>query len=69
MMKAYQGIGVSLGVAIGKVYLIDRNRISVSRNSITENDIPAEIARFKRAVATSKDQLGDIRKEGRDVIR
>lgn len=63
MMKAYQGIGVSLGVAIGKVYLIDRNRISVSRNSITENDIPEEIARFKRAVATSKDQLGDIRKK------
>jgi len=62
-MKAYQGIGVSLGVAIGKVYVIDRNRISVSRNSITENEIPAEIARFKRAVATSKDQLGDIRKK------
>lgn len=62
-MKVYQGIGVSLGVAIGKVYLIDRNRISVSRNSITENEIPEEIARFKRAVATSKDQLGDIRKK------
>ncbi len=57
-MKVYQGIGVSLGVAIGKVYLVDRNRISVSRNSITESEIPGEIARFKRAVATSKDQLG-----------
>ena len=62
-MKLYQGIGVSLGVAIGKVYLVDRNRVSVSRHTVTEDDVSQEIARFKRAVATSKDQLEDIRKK------
>jgi phosphotransferase system enzyme I (PtsI) len=62
-MKVYQGIAASMGVAIGKVYLVDRNRISVSKNSITEEEVASEIARFKRAVATSKDQLGDIRKK------
>lgn len=62
-MKVFQGIGVSLGVAIGKAYVIDRNRVSVSRHNISEEDVPAEIARFKRAVATSKDQLEDIRKK------
>ncbi|MGA2191829.1 MAG: phosphoenolpyruvate--protein phosphotransferase [Nitrospirota bacterium] len=62
-MKVYDGIGVSMGVAIGKVYLVDRNRVSVSRHTITEEEIPPEISRFKRAVATSKDQLEDVRKK------
>ena len=62
-MKAYQGIGVSLGVAIGKAYVVDRDRISVSRKNISDGEIKEELARFKRAVATSKDQLGDIRKK------
>ncbi|HLB25500.1 MAG TPA: phosphoenolpyruvate--protein phosphotransferase [Nitrospirota bacterium] len=62
-MKTYQGIGASMGVAIGKVYLVDRNRISVSRHTVSEDEVAGEIARFKRAVATSKDQLEDIRKK------
>jgi len=62
-LKAYQGIGVSLGVAIGKAYVVDRDRISVSRKNISDGEIKEELARFKRAVATSKDQLGDIRKK------
>ncbi len=62
-MKLYQGIGASLGVAIGKVFIVDRNRVSVSRHTITEGETAQEIARFKRAVATSKDQLEDIRKK------
>ncbi|MBI5696297.1 MAG: phosphoenolpyruvate--protein phosphotransferase [Nitrospirae bacterium] len=62
-MKVFHGIGVSLGIAIGKAYLVDRDRISVSRKSITDEEVKEEIARFKRAVATSKDQLQDIRKK------
>jgi phosphotransferase system enzyme I (PtsI) len=62
-LKVYHGIGVSLGVAIGKAYVVDRNRISVSRKQISDDEVKEELARFKRAVATSKDQLGDIRKK------
>ena len=62
-MKVYTGIGVSPGVAIGKAFVVDRSRISVSRRAVSEDEVKEEIARFKRAVATSKDQLGDIRQK------
>jgi phosphoenolpyruvate-protein phosphotransferase (PTS system enzyme I) len=62
-MIKYNGIGVSSGIAIGKAFVIDRNRIPVTRLSIAEDEVPSEIVRFKNAVATSKDQLKDIRKK------
>ncbi|HEY3346941.1 MAG TPA: phosphoenolpyruvate--protein phosphotransferase [Nitrospirota bacterium] len=62
-MIKYNGIGVSSGIAIGKAFVIDRNRIPVTRLSIAEDEVPSELVRFKNAVATSKDQLKDIRKK------
>lgn len=62
-MEKLFGIGVSLGVVIGKAYVIDRDRVHVSRTSLSEDEVKREIARFKRAVASSKDQLSDIRRK------
>lgn len=61
-MEKLFGIGVSLGVVIGKAYVIDRDRVHVHKTTLSEEDVKKEIARFKRAVATSKDQLSDIRR-------
>jgi len=61
-MRVLYGIGVSLGVVIGKACVINRDRVSVHMSSIPEGDVKAEIARFRHAVATSKDQLADIRR-------
>jgi len=62
-MKVLQGIAVSPGVVIGKAYVVDRSRIHVSKSTLTEDEVKSEIARFKRAVASSKDQLADIRRK------
>jgi len=62
-VKVLHGIGVSLGVVIGKAYIVNRDRISVHMSAIAEDDVKGEIARFKRAVATSKDQLTDVRRK------
>lgn len=70
MMFTKKGIGVSSGIAIGRVFLLDRRRISVSRVDITEDQVKDEIERFKRAIATSRDQLEDVkRRHYNDIVK
>jgi phosphotransferase system enzyme I (PtsI) len=57
----FRGIGVSPGIVFGHIHLLDRQRVSVRRYDVTEEQVEAEISRFKRAVETSKDQLEDIK--------
>ncbi len=47
-MKVYTGIGVSPGVAIGKAFVIDRSRISVSKRAVSEDEVKEEIRRQLR---------------------
>lgn len=62
-MKVLHGIGVSLGVVIGKAFVVNRDRVSVHMSAITEDEVKGEIARFRSAVATSKDQMTDVRRK------
>jgi len=62
-MEQLKGIGVSLGVVIGRAYVVDRDRVRVRRSEISESEVKSEIARFRMAVATSKDQLIDVRRK------
>ncbi|MDH4101027.1 MAG: phosphoenolpyruvate--protein phosphotransferase [Nitrospirota bacterium] len=69
-MFTKKGIGVSSGIAIGRAYLLDRKRLAVSRVEITDEQIKDEIERFKRALATSKDQLEDVKQRHySDILR
>jgi len=61
MSLALNGIGISRGVAIGRVHFIVRGSIEVQENVISERLIEAEIARFLAAVATARLQLSSIR--------
>jgi len=61
MSLALTGIGISRGVAIGRVHIIVRGSIEVQENVISEHLIEAEIARFLAAVATARLQLSSIR--------
>jgi phosphotransferase system enzyme I (PtsI) len=53
-----KGIGASPGIAIGKVFLIDRDHLELSHYNITTNEeIEKETERFKGAIAESRAQL------------
>ena len=62
------GVGVSPGIVSGTAYILSRERMSVNRRDLRPDDVPVEIARFKRAVSTSKDQLEDIRQRATHAI-
>ncbi|MFK8067317.1 MAG: phosphoenolpyruvate--protein phosphotransferase [Gammaproteobacteria bacterium] len=57
-----QGVGVSRGIAIGRVHVIERNQQEISEYHVNEEDIQEEIARFKRALLQARKQLRSIRK-------
>lgn len=61
MSLALAGIGVSRGVAIGKVYLLERGEPEVVEYQIPSDLIDQEIERFRRALEVARTQLRDIR--------
>ena len=71
-----KGIGVSSGIVIGKVHLIERGAIEPAHYCyLDQSETEGEIERFKNAVKESRDQLARIKKKmeadgkGREHIR
>jgi phosphotransferase system enzyme I (PtsI) len=59
-----KGIGASPGIAIGKVFLVNRDHFELSHYRIsTEEEIEREIERVKKAIATSREQLLKAKKD------
>lgn len=61
MNPAFRGLGVSSGVAFGRVQLVDRRRLSVPRQRLQPMEIAPEVQRFERAIQTSEVQLRELR--------
>ncbi len=59
--RTLKGTGVSSGITIGKVRLIDRGKVSIPKRSITERHVEREITRIKTAIEEAIDQLSQIR--------
>ena len=57
------GIPASPGIAIGRVYLIDRRKVKTPKQHILPEDIDREILRFERAIAESHEQLDRIKQK------
>lgn len=67
-MKIVTGIGASPGIAIGKVIIWEKNKSTVPAESIPEDQIEAEITRFKLAVRKAVTQLSGLRERaGREA--
>ncbi|MDT8445412.1 MAG: phosphoenolpyruvate--protein phosphotransferase [bacterium] len=61
MMQTYKGLGVSDGVAIGKVLKIHSAFVNYPRVEITdEGDLPKEVERIEKAQALTEAQLAEI---------
>jgi phosphotransferase system enzyme I (PtsI) len=59
--KTLKGIGVSSGIAIGRVYLLERGKVSLDRYNIKEDHVEREVARFKNALYNAIEELNTIK--------
>lgn len=55
-----KGIPASPGIAMGKAFLHDTRRITVSVRKIKQSDIPKEIARFEEALIKTRSEILNI---------
>ena len=61
MTFSLQGVGVSRGIAIGRVHIVDRSQIEVEEYRLEAADVDAEVERLNSAVAQAKHNLREIR--------
>jgi phosphoenolpyruvate-protein phosphotransferase (PTS system enzyme I) len=60
------GIGVSPGVAIGQVHLVNRARMAAIERQIAPAQIEPEIELFRNAIRLSRQQLEQVKSKGTD---
>jgi phosphotransferase system enzyme I (PtsI) len=60
MERAFQGIGVSPGVARGKIFVFSIAEEAVPEYDVAPDRIPQEIARFEQALITTRQQLHEL---------
>ena len=58
--KIFKGISVSDGIRIGKAFFYKPFCAKITTDSVTEDNIQAEISRFSNAVLKAKDELSDL---------
>ncbi len=61
MALIVSGIGVSRGIAIGNVHLLNRGSLEVFERKLDEHEVESEIVRFQAAVDGAAEQLRGIR--------
>jgi phosphotransferase system enzyme I (PtsI) len=61
MALIVSGIGVSKGIAIGNVHLLNRGAPEVFERKLEDNEIDSEVERFQAAVDGAANQLSGIR--------
>ncbi len=61
MSFSLHGIGVSKGIAIGKVHIINHDPVEVNEYCVPTLHLDKEVARFENALATARQQLLSIR--------
>ncbi len=57
------GIGVSPGIVIGPVYLLEKRDFTAQKYTVLAADVTEEVRRFRRAVAASASQLRKFKKK------
>ncbi|MFT5445797.1 MAG: phosphotransferase system enzyme I (PtsI) [Gammaproteobacteria bacterium] len=61
LIIALHGIGASQGIAIGKVYVVERGHIEVHEKRLPKSRIDAEVKRFDKALATARAELESVK--------
>ena len=63
MSFTLHGIGVSKGIAIGQVHIINHDPVEISEYSVSTIHLDEEVARFENAISTAHQQLLQIREK------
>jgi phosphoenolpyruvate-protein phosphotransferase (PTS system enzyme I) len=58
--RSFQGIGVSPGVARGKIYVYSVAEEVVPEYDVTVADVPKEVSRFEQALIKTREQLHEL---------
>ena len=61
MALIISGLGVSRGIAIGNVHILQRSSLEVFERTLRPDEINAEVKRFKKAVQLASKQLRKIK--------
>jgi phosphotransferase system enzyme I (PtsI) len=61
MSLTISGIGISRGIAIGRVHRLETSAVEVDATTIAKQLVEDEVARFRRAIRTARQQLKAIR--------
>ena len=56
----WSGIAASPGVGIGPAYVVDRRKVKVAHRSVEPEQVDDELARFRKALEATHDQLDDV---------
>jgi phosphotransferase system enzyme I (PtsI) len=60
-MRVFTGVAASPGIAVGRLKVVDRQRLSVSEYAIHAEEAAAEIARLKHAIAATRIGLESLK--------
>jgi len=61
MILALHGIGASKGIAIGKVYLVERGDMEVQEKRLPKSRVQPEVRRFRAAMQTARKELEGVK--------
>ena len=61
MIISLHGISASKGLAIGKVYVLDRGRVEVQQKRIPRSSVDAEVRRLRNALKRAREQLHAVK--------
>ncbi len=61
--RLIKGIGASPGIAIGQARIADRSRVKVVEEQVDQEQVPAEVERFKSALKRSKEELVALKEQ------
>ncbi len=59
--QTLKGIGVSSGITMGRVRLIDRDKVAITKRSVSLHQVEREVNRIRSAVQSAIDQLSHIK--------
>ena len=60
--KILKGVGVSSGIAIGPVYVVERGKIAVDKRSLRDDHVERELVKFRHAIKVAIEELDNIKK-------
>ena len=63
------GLGVSRGIAQGRVHLLKRSHSNVTRREVPKEQIPREVERIREGIEAAREKLGRIRDMAREDVR